>query len=187
MDRVFLAEAGLLKKYWFWAVREATVQMNMLPVKGGPSTDNNGEFNDLPIDEPIVQANHATSHLDFARLAQPDSPRRRKSTHTKHSSLADKASKLSTPLELFYGVHPDYRVLFRFGSVGYFRRTIESSGQKKSKFSSQSSTAIALGRSDYTNGMMFWDPTTSRFPVSADYKLDPDRQLSDPFPEIHYD
>ncbi len=35
--------------------------------------------------------------------------------------------------------------------------------------------------------MMFWDPTTSRFSVSADYKLDDDRQLSAPFPELHYD
>jgi hypothetical protein len=37
------------------------------------------------------------------------------------------------------------------------------------------------------NGMMFWDPTTSRFSISADFPLDPDRGLGDPFPGIHYE
>jgi hypothetical protein len=89
-------------------------------------------------------------------------------------------------MELFYGVRPDYRVLYKFGTVCFFRRTIESTGQNKTKFSSQSHTGIALGRSDYTNGMMFWDPSTSRFSVSTDYTLDRDRSLLDPFPELHY-
>jgi hypothetical protein len=70
--------------------------------------------------------------------------------------------------------------------LGIFR-TIESSGKEKSKFSSKSHIGIALGRSDYTNGMMFWDPTTSRFSASADFHLDPDRGLGDLFPGIHYD
>jgi hypothetical protein len=52
-----------------------------------------------------------------------------------------------------YGAHPDYLVLFNCGSIGYFRCTIKSTGQKRS-----TSCGIALGHSDYTNGMMFWDP-----------------------------
>jgi hypothetical protein len=67
---------------------------------------------------------------------------------------------------------PNYHLLFNWGSIGYFRHTIESTGQKKSKFSAQTSAGIALGCSNYTKGMMFWDPNTSRFSVSADYKLD---------------
>jgi hypothetical protein len=78
-------------------------------------------------------------------------------------------------MELFHGVRPGYRILYKFGTVGFFRRTIKGTGQKKSKYSSQSHMGIALGRSDYTNGMMFWDPATSRFSVLADYSLDPDR------------
>jgi hypothetical protein len=75
-----------------------------------------------------------------------------------------------------------------FGSVGYFPRTIKSTGAKKSKFSDQSHTGIALGCSDYTNGMMFWDLTTSRsFSVSPDYSLDPTKSLANPFPELHYE
>jgi hypothetical protein len=62
------------------------------------------------------------------------------------------------------------QVLYKFGSVGYFRETIKSKdGLKNWKFSHQSSTRIALGCSDYTNGMKFWDPTMFRLLVSADY------------------
>jgi hypothetical protein len=46
---------------------------------------------------------------------------------------------------------------------------------------------MVVGRSNYTNGMMFWDPTTSRFTVSAGYSLDPDRILANFFPELNYD
>jgi hypothetical protein len=63
-------------------------------------------------------------------------------------------------------------------------RTIKSTGQKKTKISSQSHTGIALGRGNYTNRMMFWDPSTSRFSVSTHYTLDPDRILLDLFPEL---
>jgi hypothetical protein len=48
MARAFLAEAGLPKRYWFWAVREATMHMNMLPVKAGPSLDDKGAFQAIP-------------------------------------------------------------------------------------------------------------------------------------------
>jgi hypothetical protein len=48
MARAFLAEAGLPRRYWFWAVREATIRMNMLPVKSGPSLDDEGAFQAIP-------------------------------------------------------------------------------------------------------------------------------------------
>jgi hypothetical protein len=185
MGRSFLAEANLPKRYWFWAVREASIRMNMLPVKSGPATDDAMEFQGDPepdINQP-VSANLASSPSSIT----PPPPRSGKPRKTRAKTAEGKARQWSTPMELFYGVKPDYRVLFRFGSIGYFRRTTESSGKEKSKFSSKSHTGIALGRSDYTNGMMFWDPTTSSFSVLADFRLDPDRGLGDPFPGIHYD
>jgi hypothetical protein len=191
MGRAYLAKAGLPKRYWFWAVREATIRMNMLPVKARICTDDEGAFNDLP---PTANRTGTPPFLEFGILAQVDKtpppnpapPTQTKEKKSSRKSLSDRAAQLATPLELFYGVRPDYRVLYKFGTVRFFRRTIESTGQKKSKFSSQSHTGIALGRSDCTNGMMFWDPTTSRFSVSADYSLDPDRSLANPFPELNY-
>jgi transposase InsO family protein len=184
MARSFLAEAGLPRRYWFWAVREATVRMNMLPVKTGPSLDDEGAFQAIP-SEDAEQATYAAvasrGHtLTFGRFAGAIVPAERPTPSHKQSrrrSLAERTASLSTPLELFHGIRPDYRILYKFGSVGYFRRTIESTGAKKSKFSDQSHAGIALGRSDYTNGMMFWDPTTSRFSVSLDYSLDPTSSL----------
>lgn len=37
MARSFLATARLPKRYWFWAIRESVTQMNLLPVRSGPS------------------------------------------------------------------------------------------------------------------------------------------------------
>jgi hypothetical protein len=82
---------------------------------------------------------------------------------------------------------PDWRVLLEWGSIGYFRQTIHSSGAAHSNFSTQTRAGITLGQSDYTNGIMFWDPTTSCFSISADYQLDSDRALEDPFPKLKYD
>jgi hypothetical protein len=173
--------------------------MNMLPVKAGLCTDNEGEFKDLTDDNaPTANRTYTSPFLGFGNLAQvnptvsptPTPPwptKKKKKKKSNRKSVEERAAQLSTPMELYYGVCPVYRVLYKFGTVGFFRCTIENTGQKKTKFSSQSHTGIALGRSGYTNGMMFWDPSTSRFSVSADYTLDPDRSLSDPFPELHYD
>jgi hypothetical protein len=43
-----------------------------------------------------------------------------------------------------------------------------------------------LGERREANGMMFWNPTLSRFCVSADYKLDSDRVIAGAFPDIKY-
>jgi hypothetical protein len=69
MARGLLAEAQLPKRYWFWAIREAVLRMNLLPVQV-PQSDGTKAY--------------------------------------------------STPHELFYGTKPDYRVLFHWGSYGYY-------------------------------------------------------------------
>jgi hypothetical protein len=195
MARAFLAEAGLPKRYWFWAFREAMMRINMLPVKTGPSLNDEGALQGIPSAE-VDPATYAAVTcrglpMTFGGLAgtaaPAESPRSQPShKQTQRRSLAKRAAGLSTPLELFYGIRSDYRILYKFGIVGYFRRTIESSGAKKWKFSDQSHTGIALGRSNYTNGMIFWDPPTRRFSASPDYNLDPTKSLADPFPELHY-
>jgi hypothetical protein len=39
MARALLVEARLPKRYWFWALREAVIRMNLLPVRPvGPVT-----------------------------------------------------------------------------------------------------------------------------------------------------
>jgi hypothetical protein len=50
-----------------------------------------------------------------------------------------------------------------------------------------SSVGIAIGRSNHTNEMIFWDPITQRMNVSADYKLDPTASIGVHFPNVIYD
>jgi hypothetical protein len=71
MGRAFLAESGLPKRYWFWAVRASTIRMNMLPVKAGLCTDNEGEFKDLTDDNaPTANRTYTSPFLGFGNLAQ---------------------------------------------------------------------------------------------------------------------
>jgi hypothetical protein len=94
--------------------------------------------------------------------------------------------RLSTPFELYYGHRPDYRNLFKWGSIGYYRRVADS-GVKRGNFNVQSSVGLAIGRSSHTNGMIFWDPVTCRMNVSSDYKLDPTGSVPGHFPSVCYD
>jgi hypothetical protein len=94
---------------------------------------------------------------------------------------------LTTAHELFYGVPPDMRILFPFGSIGYYHRPSDGGRGKRKTFESKAFTGIALGRSDNINGMLFWNPTLHRFCVFADYKLDGERAIAAAFPDIRYD
>ena len=90
-------------------------------------------------------------------------------------------SKWSSPLELFYGHAPDYRVLFSFGSIGYFHRPADGQ-RRRQTFESKSFVGLAVGRSDFCNGLVFYNPDLQTFSVSSDYSLDVDRGVSDAFP-----
>jgi hypothetical protein len=104
----------------------------------------------------------------------------------------DGSPTLATPFELFYKRKPDLWVLFPFGCVGYFCRktdhirdaTGKSKPVQRTKFQAQTLPGIALGQSAYLNAMMFWSPKTNQFSVSADYKLDPDKQVRNHWPEL---
>ena len=136
MARSFLADAQLPKKFWYWAIREACVRLNVLPISSNP----------------------ASTDPEF----------------------------LTTPHEAFYGEKPDYRVLFPFGCVGAFRR-VRDGTRDRTKFESQGLLGIALGRSEFTNGMVFYNPIMDSFCTSADYILDKNRLVGEVFPNISYD
>ena len=92
----------------------------------------------------------------------------------------------TTSLELFYGIIPDYRVLFPWGCLGYFRRTRDGN-HTRDQFEAQAFVGICLGRSDFSNGMLFFNPDTKDFVVSGDYRLDISRSIQDAFPSQVYD
>jgi hypothetical protein len=95
--------------------------------------------------------------------------------------------RLSTPFELFYGQQPDLRTLFPFGCVGYFKREtdhLSGTPHHRTKFQAQTYPGIALGRSNNSNGLIFWSPEQQRFSVSADYRLDTDKQVRNHWPEL---
>jgi hypothetical protein len=81
---------------------------------------------------------------------------------------------------------PNYRTLFCWGCMGYYRRVCDSSGSR-GQFDLQSSVGIAIAHSNHTNGMIFWDPVTQRMNVSADYRLDTDAAIGTHFPNVTYD
>jgi hypothetical protein len=137
MARTYLTEARLPKRFWYWAIREATHRINMLPITTRP-------------DDP--------TNVDF----------------------------LTTPFEAFYHKKPDYRTLFPFGCTGSFRRPKDGQ-HKRTTFESQGMLGIALGRSEFTNGMIFYNPILDSFSVSADYHLDKTRSIADVFLSIRYD
>jgi hypothetical protein len=178
--------------------------MNMLPCRNPDSrtdADDTGDFvaiQDLPDEagrRAFLYAGLATSPLRQQPDKDPEDPDPNPPFVTDNSAapdisndkLATIASRLTTPFELFFGSQPDYRVLFPFGSVRYYHKPLEASSAKRSKFKSRTAAGIAVGHSDFTNGIIFWDPDTSKFSVSADYKLDVSRTLTSPFPNLKYD
>ena len=92
----------------------------------------------------------------------------------------------TTPHEAFYGVKPDYRVFYPFRCFGSFRR-VRDGNKDHGTFDSQGLIGIALGRSEFTNGMIFYNPILDSFSTSADYKLDCNRTIAEVFPSIRYD
>ena len=49
------------------------------------------------------------------------------------------------------------------------------------------SFGIALGKSEFTNGMVFNNPTLDSFGTSADYIIDKNRHIGEVFPSLRYD
>jgi hypothetical protein len=132
MARALLVEAPMPRCYWFWALREAVICMNMLPCRPAvPGTHTNSQAHEFEYFSPATMAH--------ARAA------------------TESLLPLTTPFKLFYGTQPDSRTLFQWGCLGYFCRVCASSGGR-GQFDMHSSIGIALGRSNHTNGMIFLGP-----------------------------
>jgi hypothetical protein len=165
MARALLVEARMPQRYWFWAIRESVIRMNLLPCRpvSPDTTTTDPEANEF--------SSFSPHKMEHARAANPN---------------RKPPAALTTPFELFYGIKPNYRTLFKWGCMGYYRRVRNSSGGR-GQFDMHSSVGIAIGRSNHTNGMIFWDPVTQLMNVSADYKLDPDASIGTHFPSVIYD
>jgi hypothetical protein len=57
-------------------------------------------------------------------------------------------------------------------SVSYVRKIVETTGQTKDKFTTQTVKTIVIGRDDQTDGLLFYNPTSKRSISSSDYRLD---------------
>jgi transposase InsO family protein len=94
---------------------------------------------------------------------------------------------LTTPFELIHHSPPDSRVWFPLFSVGYFNHTRDGS-VVRSSFQAQTMEGIAIGRSDTSNAMIFYNPRTRQYYEPDSYKLDPSRLPSTVWPsDITYD
>ena len=135
MAHSFLTAAKLPKKFWFRALREASIRMNMLPV---------------------VQQQDGT----------PEKP-------------VD-ASIMTTPNYDFFWVKPAYRILFPFGSIGSFSRPRDGN-HKRTNIESQCMLGIALGPSEYTNGIIFYNLLLDNMSVSTEFLLDKNCHIGEVF------
>ena len=97
---------------------------------------------------------------------------------TQQQDGIDNPALMSTPYFEFFGVKPDYRILFPLGCIGSFCRAQDGS-HKRTNFESQRLIGIALGRSEFTNGMIFYNSTLDGFCTSADYLIDKNRHVGE--------
>ena len=93
---------------------------------------------------------------------------------------------MTTQYYKFYKEKPNYRILFPFGCVGAFRQ-YSNRTKDCSKLDLQCLLGIAVGQSEYTNRMVFYNPELDSFCTSADYILDKRRLIGEVFLSISYD
>ena len=77
----------------------------------------------------------------------------------------------TTSFELVHGVKPDYRVLFRLFSTGFFQHTHDST-HARDGFEAKMLQGIVIGCCRQSDGLLFYSPHTRQIYHSSDYKLD---------------
>ena len=87
---------------------------------------------------------------------------------------------MSTPHFEFFGVKPDYWILFPFGCIVAFLSPRDGNHTRKN-FESQCLLGIALGRSEYNNRMVLYNPILERFSTFASYLVDKNRHVGEVF------
>ena len=93
---------------------------------------------------------------------------------------------MTTPYFEYFGVKPNYRILFPFGSISSSRRPRDGN-HKRTYFEPQCMLDIALGRSKYTNGMIFYNFVLDSMSVSTDFLLDKNPHIGEVFCCLRYD
>ena len=86
----------------------------------------------------------------------------------------------------FFSTKPDYRILFSFGCICAFRQARDGN-HNRTNFESQCMLGIAPRRSEYTNGMIFYNHIMDSFCTSTDYLIDKNRHVGKVFPSLRYD
>ena len=99
---------------------------------------------------------------------------------------SDDLSLLSTSYYKFYGVKPDYCILFLFGAIGTFCRICDRNNHHTS-FKSQCLLDIALSCSEFTNGMVFYNLILNIFCTSIDYLINKNWHIGETFPSLSYE
>jgi hypothetical protein len=96
-------------------------------------------------------------------------------------------NELTTPFEMVHHSPPNSRLWFPLFLVGYFHHTRDGTVERSS-FQSHTLDGIAIGRSETSNAMIFYNPKTKRYYKPDSYKLDPSRLPSSVWPQdIQYD
>ena len=93
---------------------------------------------------------------------------------------------MTTPYFGFFGVKPDYRILFPFVSIGSFRSPCDGN-HTRTNFESQCMLGIAMGCSKYTNGKIFYNTVMDSMIISADFLLDKKQHVGEVFDCLRYD
>lgn len=133
MARGYLVDAGMPRRYWFFACEHAARMLNMQP----------GSVN----------------------------------------------GKLTSPFELVHRVAPDVRTWFPLFSIVYFYKTTDTEiASDRANFMANAMVGIAVGRSNKSNSLRIYSPSTSKYYESDVYKFDPSRRPSNEWPnKIQYD
>ena len=77
----------------------------------------------------------------------------------------------TSPLELVFGVRPDYSILVPIFAVTYFRH-LRDGARSRDGMESRVMQSILLGRSERADGYILYSPHTKEFYVSSECKID---------------
>ena len=77
----------------------------------------------------------------------------------------------TSPLELVFGVRPDYSILVPLFAVTYFRH-LKDGNSARDGMESRTMQAVLLGRSEKADGFILYSPHTKEFYVSSECKID---------------
>jgi hypothetical protein len=88
---------------------------------------------------------------------------------------------ITTSFEMVHLYQHNYQAILYPIFSHIYSRWIRDGSCDRLQFEPHSQPGITIGRSELTNGITFWNPTTDIISVSADYRLDPLGHFPSPF------